>query len=122
MNRNILIVEDDEAIRVYLAAILGLEGYAVLQARHGRAALDLLNQRLEGVEALPAVILLDLNMPVMPGREFLSILRTSEAKLAQIPVFVMTAVPDAQDLGTAEFLRKPLDLSYLLDRLKQMVV
>jgi CheY-like chemotaxis protein len=116
----LLIVEDDQDIRDNLRDILEMEGYAVLEAVHGKAALDLLERlRAEG-RPLPAVILLDLNMPVMSGRELLTTVRRDHPELAAIPVIIMTALPDAMELGTAAFLRKPIDLDELLRRLRDM--
>lgn len=120
MPPHLLIVEDDQDIRDNLRDILEMEGYSVLDAAHGKAALDLMERlRAEG-RPLPAVILLDLNMPVMSGRELLATVRRDHPDLAAIPVVIMTALPDAMDLGTAAFLRKPIDLDELLRRLRDM--
>lgn len=120
MSPPLLIVEDDQDIRDNLRDILEMEGYSILEAAHGRAALDLMERlRAEG-RPLPAVILLDLNMPVMSGRELLATVRRDHPELAAIPVVIMTALPDAMELGTAAFLRKPIDLDELLRRLRDM--
>lgn len=120
MSPPLLIDEDDQDIRDNLRDILEMEGYSILEAAHGRAALDLMERlRAEG-RPLPAVILLDLNMPVMSGRELLATVRRDHPELAAIPVVIMTALPDAMELGTAAFLRKPIDLDELLRRLRDM--
>jgi CheY-like chemotaxis protein len=83
-DRVVLIVEDDVALRELARRLLEREGYAVLEAADGRAALDRVRERA------PGVILLDLMMPVMDGFEFLAELRGEEAWRG-IPVIVMTA-------------------------------
>jgi CheY-like chemotaxis protein len=120
MKASILIIEDDEAIRENLKEILQLEDYEVIESENGRIGIDTLKALAESSSPLPHVILLDLNMPVMPGKEFLNQLRGLESRLASIPVIVMTAVPNALDLGTAGFLRKPIDLEQLLLLLKKL--
>jgi len=119
MSRTVLIVEDDLPIRENLRAILEMDDYSVLEAAHGKQALEILKEA--GANGtLPFVILLDLNMPVMPGREFLSVLSSLEETLSKIPVIVMTAVPEAKDLGTEGFLRKPVDLDTLLNKISRI--
>ncbi len=80
----VLIVDDDAGIRRLLRRILEAEGYAVVEARNGRVALERVK------ECTPGAILLDLMMPEMDGFEFVSVLRTSEA-WRQIPVVILTA-------------------------------
>lgn len=91
----ILVVEDDDDLRGVVADLLRDEDFAVIEARNGRAALDY----LLAAPAAPSLILLDLNMPVMTGREMLGALR-GHASLAAIPVLVSTSEP--ADLGPAE--------------------
>jgi CheY-like chemotaxis protein len=90
-DRPVLIVEDDTALRELLRRMLEREGYAVVEAEHGRAALDRLR------EGTPGIILLDLMMPVMDGFEFLVELRREDAWRG-IPVIVLTA----RDLSAEE--------------------
>lgn len=121
MNKLILVIEDDEVIRENLQEILEMEGYAVVLARHGKEALEILRSQSATPSAMPFMMLLDLNMPVMSGPEFLKILRGEPALLAKIPVVVMTAVPDAGVLDAAAVLRKPIDLDDLLNRIQSLV-
>ncbi len=90
-DRPVLIVEDDAPLRELVRRMLEREGYAVVEAKHGRAALDRLR------EGAPGVILLDLMMPVMDGFEFLAELRREDAWRG-IPVIVLTA----RDLSAEE--------------------
>ncbi|MFL5815404.1 MAG: response regulator [Bdellovibrionia bacterium] len=120
MSKLILVVEDDEVIRENLQEILEMEGYAVVLARHGKEALEILRSQSATPTALPFMLLLDLNMPVMPGPEFLKALKNEPANLATIPVVVMTAVPDAGALDAVAILRKPIDLDDLLSRIQSL--
>jgi GAF domain-containing protein/CheY-like chemotaxis protein len=80
----VLIVEDDAPLRELLRRMLEREGYTVVEADNGRAALDRLQK------GVPGVILLDLMMPVMDGFEFLTELRREDA-WRHVPVIVLTA-------------------------------
>ncbi len=68
----VLVVEDEHELRELIAHWLETRGYQVVQAADGRDAVDLLEAGLE-----PDVILLDLTMPRMDGRQFLDWLRAS---------------------------------------------
>lgn len=106
----VLIVEDDAAIRESLKDLLELDGYEVYTAEHGRAALGVLR------EHKPAVILMDLMMPEMNGFEFLA-QRRNDPEIAAIPVVVMTAEPAlARRLGNdaAAVFFKPFDVHALI--------
>jgi two-component system chemotaxis response regulator CheY len=82
--RCVLVVDDERDLREGIAECLELEGYLVKQARNGREALDL------AAASTPAVILLDLMMPVMSGWQVMEALRTNP-KLSAIPVIVISA-------------------------------
>jgi len=106
----VLVVDDDPDILEAICDILGAEGYRVARARHGLEA-------LERVEAeRPALILLDLMMPVMDGVAFASALRR-RGTLGSVPVVVISADsnPDrAVAVGARGFLAKPFDIDALL--------
>jgi CheY-like chemotaxis protein len=111
--KTLLIVEDDHDTRVSLRWILEREGYLVLSAADGRQAMSL----LKGIEP-PAVILLDMMMPLMDGNEFLTQLLREE-RLKHIPVIIVSAFPQVVRRGTAtDFLRKPVDLDQLIETIK----
>jgi CheY-like chemotaxis protein/anti-sigma regulatory factor (Ser/Thr protein kinase) len=80
----VLIVDDDVVLRQLLRRMLEPEGYTIVEAENGRAALERL------LEITPSVILLDLMMPEMDGFEFVTELRRHESWRA-IPVVVITA-------------------------------
>jgi CheY-like chemotaxis protein len=79
----ILVVEDDPASRTVLRALLWRERVEVWEARNGQEGLDVL------AHARPALIILDLMMPVMDGHEFLRRLR-DDRRFETIPVVVLT--------------------------------
>jgi len=103
---SVLIVDDDSAVRTALKELFETEGYTVVLAANGRAAL---NRLMEGFR--PSVVLLDLMMPVMDGWDF----RTEQLKdpaLKEIPVFILTAAgfSDATiraQFGNVPFVPKP---------------
>jgi CheY-like chemotaxis protein len=113
----VLVVDDDADIRDSIGDILELRGYSVERAANGREALERLRSG-----PLPCVILLDLMMPVLNGWEFRA-QQTSDETLAKVPVVVISgdgsADQKAASIGVAEYLRKPLELSAILDVVKR---
>jgi len=109
----VLIVDDDRDFREELALLLGSEGIEVAEAANGREALHLLPHHA------PRLIVLDLDMPVMTGLEFLETKRVLWRRdLRAIPVLVMTCVDAwaqrAAELGAVAVLRKPFRFDALL--------
>lgn len=109
----ILVVDDDAAIREALEAVLEDEGYQVRGVANGREALAL----LRADAGTPALILLDLMMPVMSGWAFRAEQQDDPA-LASIPVVILSADRDvaakAAALQVADSLAKPVNLTHLL--------
>jgi len=116
--RSILVVEDDGDIRTALCSILAEEGYTVSSACDGSQALD----QLRSGER-PALILLDLMMPVMDGADF-RYAQLQDPSLAHIPVVVLTADGRfrdmARELGAAAAFAKPFELSALLETIARV--
>lgn len=112
--KHILIVEDSIDLQVLLARLLAKEGYTSTRAMNGQEGLDILRSSLE----LPALILLDIMMPVMDGLAFRRELQ-KDPRLAAIPVVVMTAdshpETKAAALHAKALLRKPIDIDHLLE-------
>lgn len=108
----ILVVDDDAGIRELITDTLSDEGYAVVTAPDGAAALVMLD------EWQPSLILLDLLMPLMDGDEFLR--RYHERPGAHVPVVVFSAsgpgriARAAAQVEADAFLAKPFDLDDLL--------
>jgi CheY-like chemotaxis protein len=111
---DILIIDDDHAIREMLTEALEDAGYRVASAENGQQALIL----LRATPMLPCVILLDLMMPVMNGWEFRAA-QQADAQLAAIPVVVLSARPSLQNdafiTTVEEFLQKPVEIIQLLN-------
>ena len=106
--RFVLVVDDDPDLLDVTSFVIANEGMAVETARNGEEALALL-----GTGRLPAVVLLDLMMPVMNGWEFLATV-ANDPVLRGLPVVVLTAAEHAQVPGALEVLSKPMDLKELL--------
>ncbi len=106
----ILLVEDDAAIRESLAECLELEGHAVRAATNGPEALAWLR---EGNH--PRVVLLDLVMPIMSGAEVVQQLRAAPAT-RDIPVVLMTGASpaEARNAQVDALVVKPFELADLL--------
>lgn len=108
---SVMVVDDDQDIREILDEVLTRARHSVVTASNGATALDLLKS------VRPRVILLDLNMPVMDGFEFLRI-RKSDRAIAQIPTVIMSALHRMReriaDLAVDDVLEKPVDLDHLL--------
>jgi CheY-like chemotaxis protein len=105
--RRILLIDDNEDLLDVLATLLGARGFTTIVARNGLEALELLEN-----SPPPSVILLDLNMPVMDGREFL-VRKAEIQKIAAIPVIITTGNP-AQSPANVPILSKPFELPKLI--------
>jgi CheY-like chemotaxis protein len=106
----ILVVEDDDELRDIVAEILEAEGYEVIPARHGQQVLDY----LRCTSSLPALVLLDLMMPIVNGWECLRAIKADE-RLRSIPVVLMSALAGDRPGNADAVLRKPLRIDQLLD-------
>lgn len=109
-----LVVEDDEDIGAVLAAVLHEFGYSVIIAKNGEEAL----QRLRSGTCRPCVILLDLWMPVMNGRQFREEQR-KDSSLAAIPVVALSGDGEARGLDAAAYLSKPVQLDPLVSTIER---
>jgi CheY-like chemotaxis protein len=116
----ILLVEDDSVdVMVVARALqdLGVTNKLVHKA-NGEEALEYLR-----TETKPCVILLDLNMPVMNGLEFLKVVKADEV-LKRIPVVVLTTSNQEKDvsesfkLGAAEYIVKCIGYEEFLERIR----
>ncbi|ABS26053.1 response regulator [Anaeromyxobacter sp. Fw109-5] len=111
----VLVVDDDPDILEAICDILEGEGYRVARARHGGEALE----RVAAEE--PAIILLDLMMPVMDGLAFAQALRQLPEG-QRIPIVVISADGNPQraaSIGAVGYLAKPFDIDALLAQVAQ---
>src|SRR5213595_2312204 len=117
----ILIVEDDSSSAELLSFVLQDEGYEVVIAANGREALS----RLDSNHV--ALVLCDLMMPVMDGRELCSAMQANPV-YQRIPIIIMSAAPEASvsnvagdDCRFSYFIRKPLDLDLLTTTVRNLI-
>jgi CheY-like chemotaxis protein len=115
-----MIVEDDQDIRETIEQILADNDVYAVTAENGAIALD----RLRTASERPCLILLDMMMPVMDGREFRT-KQQADPALAEIPVVVLSAhvagARLAAEMGVEGYLKKPCDLETLLATINQFL-
>lgn len=112
--RQILVVEDDPNIRGLYATLLRDDGYRVAMAVDGQDGLDQL-------ACEPDLIILDLLMPFMDGRQFLRRLRGLQEHRGT-PVIVVTAGTDTTTVdGAQAVMQKPFDTDALLLRVSDLL-
>ncbi len=112
-DKSVLLVEDDPLTRGAMRMVLEWEGYRVSCAANGQEALDLLHKGER-----PALILLDIGMPVLDGRQF----REEQEKdpaLAQIPVIVVSGTAVAATVDAAAHVQKPFLPAELLEAIRE---
>ncbi|MDX9944292.1 MAG: ATP-binding protein [Azonexus sp.] len=113
---HVLVVEDNEVNRHLVCDILSQAGAEVMQAANGRAALEQLGNLRQRVD----VVLMDIQMPEMDGREATSRIRMLEGR-SQLPIVAMTAdvlagdTPESASVPMDAIVTKPLDLDRLLE-------
>jgi CheY-like chemotaxis protein len=112
----VLLVEDDPDIRDIVQDVLEAEGYDVVPASHGKQALEFLN---DVRNAPPALVILDMKMPLVSGRRVLEVMQ-SDLALASVPVVVMSAVSQEKPAGASAFLRKPFSLDSLFEAVRSL--
>ena len=127
----ILLVEDnpdDEVLTLHALKMNGISNEVVV-VRDGAQALDYMFGRGEyagrDVSQLPAVILLDLNMPKVGGLEVLRTLR-ADPRTKPAPVVVLTTSREEQDLinsyelGANSYVRKPIDFEQFIEAVRNL--
>lgn len=112
IKRTILVVDDEIINQEILKEILS-DNYEVLVAGNGIEALDCLKTSLMPV----SLILLDINMPLMNGMEFISAVKRDE-KFKKIPIIVSTGEKETElkslELGAVDFITKPYDMPEII--------
>jgi len=111
----ILVVDDEPPIRKLLRASLGTQGFEVVEAANGAEA----RARLD--EGLPDLIILDLGLPDVPGRE---LLRQWRGKDVATPVVILSSrtdeagIVEALELGADDYVTKPFGTTELVARIR----
>ncbi len=111
--KSVLLIEDDSLTRGAMRMVLEWEGYRVVCAYNGQEALDLLRRGER-----PSLILLDIAMPVLDGRQF----RQEQEKdpaLASIPVVVVSGTAVAATVEAAAHVQKPFLPGELLEAIRE---
>ena len=110
----ILVIDDEPPIRKLLRMGLTAQGYQILEAPNGKAALELLNQK-------PDLVLLDLGLPDIQGHELLRLIRSRNES---VPIVVLSSRGDeagkvqALDFGADDYVTKPFGMDELLARMR----
>jgi two-component system, OmpR family, KDP operon response regulator KdpE len=110
----VLVVDDEPPIRKLLRMGLTAQGYQVLEAANGKAALEMLDQS-------PNLIILDLGLPDMQGHE---LLKTIRKRNDSVPIVILSSRDDeagkvqALDSGADDYVTKPFGLDELLARMR----
>ena len=114
-NPQVLVADDEDAIRHLVDFMLEKAGFDVCAAADGKAALEMVNEDF-------SVVLLDLRMPVMDGMATLKVIRERHPDL---PVLIMSAHGDVRDavramkLGAFDYIQKPFEADELLGLVRQ---
>jgi type II secretory ATPase GspE/PulE/Tfp pilus assembly ATPase PilB-like protein/ActR/RegA family two-component response regulator len=117
----ILLVDDDEEARVFMRALLEKADFEVHEAEDGQQALDVLKADPDF-----SLVILDLSMPSMDGREFLNRIRGSTDTLA-LPVLIRTGTAGVSeeaallDAGADDFLMKSVEADRFVARVKAII-
>jgi CheY-like chemotaxis protein len=112
-----LVADDDPTLRLLLCQALGNWGYGVLEASDGQQAVDM------AIAHQPAIVFMDLLMPVLDGYAACQAIRQS-AEAAHIPIIVVTgredieAIEAAFQAGATDFTTKPINWPLLRHRLQ----
>lgn len=110
----VLIVDDEPSIRFLVRVTLENEGFEIVEAHHGAAALERVR------ESRPDLVVTDLMMPVMSGRELIERLR-ADPETTSIPIVVLSANGNVKAGAADAALGKPFDPVSLIETVETLV-
>nr|WP_315174444.1 response regulator [uncultured Flavobacterium sp.] len=123
--KEIWIVDDDNIYQIIVRKIIGkMELFSSFSSyKNGKDAIDALKKAAENNENIPDIILLDINMPVMDGWEFMDEIVSYKSKLNQkIAIYIVSSSIAVQDKDKAKtyteilgFLSKPITMDALYE-------
>jgi CheY-like chemotaxis protein len=116
----LLVVDDEEAIRLVVSRMLESHGYEIVLARDGQEAVRIFRERPADWRA----VIMDRTMPHLSGDEALTVMRETRADLPVLLMSGYSAQDSAKSLsipGHCVFLAKPFRLKDLLDKLDQVI-
>jgi PAS domain S-box-containing protein len=116
----ILLVDDDEGVRYVAEQMLLQYGYRVIMASNGREALEIYSLKRESI----SLVILDLFMPEMGGKQCLQALLTMDPKVRALVVSGFTQngeIGDVLDSGAKGFVGKPFETAKLLEKIRKII-
>lgn len=115
-NKNILIVEDDEASYEFLKTVLVKSGFTLLWAKNGEEAIHLCKEKSE-----IDLVLMDIDMPIMNGYEATKVIKKFRPKLPIIAQTAYAIIGDREksiEAGCSDYISKPINRNMLLEKVK----
>ncbi len=113
--KNILLADDDDGILDVLTIMLESDGYNVNTTLIGEEVLEIKGE-------LPDLILLDISMAGVDGRDICRVLKNQDFT-RHIPIILISANPDTEEIareaGADDFISKPFDMDFLLQKVAQ---
>ena len=119
MSKKIMIVDDEEDIRVSVGQIFEVSGYEVIKAEDGNDCLNKLER------AIPDIVILDIMMPGLNGWDVAARIKEN-SKWSEIPIVFLTAKGDEMSIGmgglaSEEYVVKPFDIIKLKERVEDIL-
>ena len=121
MNKKVLIIEDEQVVREIFKDELERQGFFIIEAKDGEEGME------KAIDEHPDVVLLDLIMPRMAGKEFFRQLRQRDW-VKKVPIIVLTNVNSKEEeriLGeysiAAYLVKSQLDLERVIEKIKDQV-
>jgi CheY-like chemotaxis protein len=124
--QSVLVVEDQPYNQALMTEVLEMEGFAVDLIGDGQVMLDTINSGLVTDEALPCLILMDVQLPGVDGLTLIQALR-QHSLWQSIPIMAVTAMamPGDRDrclaAGANDYITKPINFELLLQKTRQLI-